>query len=272
LNMPTARATYSNALLLAMEVKEDLIELQSGSANQTCEVSTSDLNLSSANDSDLYKNNFGEAVISFRRLLKRFVGEALSVPAAGGSANVLKVTAQILPVNNLAYGATSVTFKNTLFSYLRYAYVGIRGSIRVNSRIYSGSTSAPNYGMWTKLTLAAPTTSFSNTNSLIAIQSTDNSCSLEGSLTFLNNMNAVISGEIPYYSNNLFQLCFSDTYDDSSLLADNMEATWFRNFVITYDNIATSATGSIIIEKAAGEDLDLMRFQGAPFYSAGIAS
>ncbi len=232
---------------------------------QNVEMSRIVLNDSTASTFRICEDHFGEQPLSFRTLLKRYVGQQ-TLNNVSGTGATLTITTQILPVNNLTVNSTSTyqQFSMDLFSYLRYAYLGIRGSIRM--RLSSRTTNSLTNLNWIKVGFAQPANAFSNTSTTSS--SPINVATLNGSTTFVPTTNGGIEVEFPYYSNNLFQYCFSDTYDDANALADNMSQLWFRNMNCTFDNPGDSfAAVPFRIERAAGEDFNLMRFCGAPPYN-----
>jgi len=243
--------------------------LTSSSCNIGVPITCTDINPTSADNTHIAMNHFGEQVLSYRALVKRFVGSQNIVPGSATD-SFYSVTNQILPVNNLPYATTSAfptSQAHDYFSYLRYAFLGIRGSIRVRVRFKITNTGFNQ--QWIKANLLTPSTSFTNTTSHDT--TSFNQAQPMGSVTFCPSTNAGIEFELPYMSNNLFQYCFADSYDDSSTTNDNMESMWLRNYWVTYDTLAGSSIGSVPcfdIEKAAGEDFSMMRFQGAPFFTS----
>ncbi len=232
-------------------------------------VTTVDLNLSSASYDGLCEDYFGEQPLSFRALLKRFVfNQEIDIPADATSAyKVLTGIAPILPQNLLPFNTASDVSYMDLFSYLRYAYLGIRGSVR--ARIQFGIIPTSSYVSSSKVGLMPPTTvSTSSASFNVAIRA-PNYATLEGAQSYKVSMNSGLSAEFPYYSNNLFQLCFSDTYEDDAVVAaDKMCYTYYRNFFFTIDTEANVEQCPIVIERAAGEDFNLIRYMGPVLYTA----
>jgi len=246
---------------------------QSKSSVHSTEITCIYLNESTASTEGICEDYFGEQVVSFRSLLKRFVSsQQIATPVLTSVAfpGTLKNIMPILPVNMAPYSATALTFTDNwdLFSYLRYSYLGIRGSIRVRFKILQSIST-----VWVKSGLEEPSTTFVSSSSYIAPALTttwQNPSPLTGSTTFVPGVNSAYPVEFPYYSQNLFQICFSDSYDTSTAsTADTMATKWFRNFNFCYDsNTTTAPASSLSIDKAAGEDFNLMRFQGASYYTS----
>lgn len=249
-NLPTSRDIY----------------VESGSCIANVEISRIVLNDSTASPDGICEDYFGEQPLSFRALLKRFVGNQEITSSANTTHLYNSMKFQILPLNQLPYAATSNALNGDLFSHLRYAFLGIRGGIRV--RIRPNTTNTLSNLNWVKLALNGHESSFSNT---CVGSDTPNLAVMPGSVSFVPSTNGGVEAELPFYSSNLFAICFSDVYDDAGTYADNMEARWFRNARYTVDvPNKTLAASQFSIERAAGEDFSLLRFQGAPWYVGGV--
>jgi len=226
-----------------------------------------DLNNSSASNDGLCEDYFGEQPLSFRSILKRFTtSDSISISANTTTApRVLTVEHQILPPNNLAFGATSVTTQFTLFSYLRPAYVGMRGSVRIRCRSTFGMGIHMLHQV--KISLSPPSTTNANSVSFSAIQGL-NAAVPEGTITFAPATNSGIEVEFPFYSNNLFVPSFSSA--DFSYV---QESTYFRNWRYQLDVWSGNTTAQTLdIERAAGEDFTFLRFQGAAPFAVAVVS
>lgn len=258
-NMPTGRAIYTESYVDT--------PIQTESCLMSCDISTLVLNDSSATTVGICEDHFGEQPLSFRALLKRFMGsQSVASTNSGSNYGSVQIKHQILPINNLPYNDTSLANPLDLFSYLRYGFLGIRGGIRFRSR--NAQSSLPTNSLWYKYCLEPPATTFDNSSSL---GSTLVLATPEGGVTFVIATNAGVEVEFPYYSNNLFQICFNDDYE-SMVTEDNMEDLWFRNARLHFDTYNSSSGYMFALERAAAEDFSLLRFQGAPFHSGGIVS
>lgn len=243
----------------------DLRSTQSSSIS-TKDVSMLPLNDSSASTLHICEEHFGEQPISFRSLLKRYVTHAayqLTTTTAG--IRYLSFVGNIYPNINLLYGGTSVTY-NDLYSYLRYAYLGMRGSTRFRIRPV-GTTGVTEF-MQAKLALLPPS------NAITEVVSWDTSgvgspANLSGAVSFVPHTNGGFEAEFPFYSNNLWVFSFVDGLTGGTS-TDNMSAYWFRQFRFTADFASggTISAQAIMTEFATGEDFCFLRFQGSPFYSA----
>lgn len=253
------------ATAFACESVPDIeINSESGNCNIGFGLETIDLNESSAQTSTLSQEFFGEEVISFRTLLKRFVTDTVFSVSGTGQRVVGNISTPIYPPNNMPYGSSTFSLFD-FFSYSRYAFVGVRGGIRVRPRF--NLALARTYGGWTRLSLGPPSNA-DGSGSINNSTSDDNQAFVEGTTTFVENTNGGVEAEFPFYSNNLFLLSFASNYvqDNSN---DCMEAVWYRNFIWAWDTFNIASTqNAMSIDRASAEDFSLMRFQGCPYYSA----
>jgi hypothetical protein len=256
INLPASRKIFEP------EPPEPLTIRSESSCKCSVEVTTLDLNKSTSSDSGISLYHFGEEPISFRTLMKRYVyqdqaemkGDTTAVPKH------IEIIHQILPINQLPYGTEDVSELN-LFSYFRYAYLGIKGSLRY--RLYAiSSVWSGNHPM--KVKMANPTDSFDDSRGYVqGIAYNDNN----GGVSFIGNIDGTVQYECPYYSQNSFSVCFSDNYalGESEYF---MSKTWYRNVIVTLPVlVATSIVTPVYKEIASGEDFSLMRFQGAVPYT-----
>jgi hypothetical protein len=241
---------------------------ESGNCNFSQEVTCLELNPSTADDSMICEEHFGECPISWRALLKRFVsGESPAQITGSGSLNVYETTFPIMPYNRMAYTTSGFANQN-LFSYLRYAFLGVRGGIRVRTRPFTNGTTLNSW--WLKYSLAQPSNS-SPATPVTTLSSVDNISVLEGTAVFCPSTNAGAEVELPFYSPNLWHFSFATDYSMDTV-TDVMSDYWYRNFVVRLEN--PNFGGITIsrhnIDRAAAEDFSLLRFQGAPFYTAAL--
>lgn len=235
----------------------------SKSCNAPQEVSCIDLNESTATTQTICHEHFGEQPLSFRALLKRYVTQAVQTTDA--SSDLLgRWVYPCMPPNTMTYGDTSTTPSryNHLLSYLRYAYLGVRGGIRY--RVFMTRQNNPSPLTNVRVTLLPASSSGSPLFSFV----TENTYApIEGSISAIPNTMGGIEFEVPFYSNNLFSYSFKDdlTVNDR----DIMEPTWFKTFKIEYNNSNNEVQGYMLLDVATGEDFNMMRFCGAPMYSYG---
>jgi len=266
-NLPTQRSIHSEA-----EVS-GITKMQG--SKSSVEVSCLDLNPTSASIDRICEEHFGERPLSFRSVMKRFVTQfkASNTTSVSADYGLIRYSGPIFPAPAMAYGNSSFAFVE-FFSYLRYAYLGVKGSIRYRYRTLFGYGSRPNdrvtvslKGLSSTTTAATLVTTHSPTVGTFFPLST-----LYGSLHYVPATNGGIEFELPLYTNNLFLLAFSDTLDDLGS-TNNMELAWFRDFQVESDYCLATAVGAVaVLEVATGEDFTFLRFQGAPYYTAGVVS
>jgi hypothetical protein len=258
--LPAARALYEEEEELKLEFTTE------SQVNQhAAEIQVMDLNHSLASTKAICYEFFGEQPVSFRSLLKRFV-TVHAPPAATGSAaapNIRTVQAPIYPMSTLAYGTTTQTYSD-LFTYLRYAYLGIRGGMRY--RFFNNVSTLARISVG----LDAPSVGHLNTNTISGGVARSR---IMGSYSFLNNTLYLPEIEFPFYSNNLFVFPMSENYMlDIATYPGVMESLWFKNLRYVSGSESTISTGttSPAMDMGTAEDFDLIRFQGAPYYTGGI--
>jgi hypothetical protein len=242
INMPSVRDVITES--------EDL---------STNEVTCIDLNDSSAIDSNVALEHFGERPVSFRQLLKRYVATHSVDHDAFVGLLVQRVWFPNIPTIKAAYGGPS-TLQQDLFNYLRYAYVGVRGGVRKRLRFFN--TGMDNINAQVKITMREPTSSTLPAPQTAAIVLGN---TLRGTVTFSPHTNAGIEFELPFYTNNLFVYSFADDLISFSGTS-GMETLWSRQYEVSFDAYDLSA-GTIVEETAAAEDFSFLRYQGAPYFS-----
>lgn len=231
------------------------------------DVSEIDLNLSSASEEHISEDHFGEEVLSFRSLLKRYMSCYNQTTAANATRNILVIERPIYENIMCPYNTTSAA-KMDLVSYLRYAFLGMRGSMRkiitTNLPQSSLNSMAP-----VRMSLLAPSSSNASTWAGYTPDTTP-VVPWSGTIPILPALNGGVEVDLPHFSNNLYVYSFNNTTDDTSG-QESMERTWYRNYRFELShalNTADALTSNINIMQATGEDFNFVRFLGAPFYSA----
>jgi len=230
------------------------------------------LNVSSASMDHISEHYFGETPKSFRALLKRYVTENIYIHNALSSTIWgARFDAPIYPPIQRKYDAIKDSdATTTLYDYLRYAYMGMKGGVKYRLKLRERNTASFAPYNQIKITLNPPTNNFTTFTWTASYTSTDvlgQIADLLGTVTFVPDTNGGVEFELPFYSNNTFLFSFNkDLVSDTS---GEMEAVFFRNFHIFYDRLGTSSGTDIalFLEMAIGEDFSFMRFQGAPFYT-----
>jgi hypothetical protein len=255
-NFPTDREVVSEAANLT------------DNKNDT-EVTCLDLNETTGVSNNTSDYHFGEQPLSFRTMLKRYVRTAVPADRISVGGNfTLRYTGRILPLPMPQYGTTSVGNVN-LMSYLRYAFLGVKGGIRKRFSVMldnlAAGGQAHNLSGCTIVSLSDP---FSTPTLNAFTDGTDVPYPRQrGSVMYVPNTNGGIEFEIPYYSNNLFT--FSCTDDGVGTQGtDEMEINWLKAYLLDYGEYRANGQLARAVEcSAAAEDFTFMRFLGAPYYS-----
>jgi hypothetical protein len=208
--------------------------------------------------------HYGEEPLSFRSMLKRYVSTAeFNYNMAAVTVGHIEIVEPNMPVNVLPYGATArarTTFD--LFSYLRMAFLGFRGSIR--KRVHISGNEDAQIGDQVKVTRGGVAGGATPGISFIAAVADS---ALQGTVTFAQHSNAGVEYEAPFYSRNLYALAFADDMQ-GTINTDEMETAWSKTCVIDIDTHKPGAFYMYAqIETAAGEDFGFFRYQGAPYFS-----
>jgi len=226
-----------------------------------------DLNDSSASVDYACEEHFGEQPVSFRGLLKRFTGgEPRGSHAV--SANTIGILSEraLYPYPVPAYdGVTLVDRQQTLFSYLRYAYVGMRGGMKFRHYIIGPLEDHVNDKISVSLTRPAAIT---NEYEVAANNFEEITGTMQGTVSFIPHTNAGVEFEVPFYSNNLFAISFSDDpLPASCTLVDSVATRGYQVWYFTQ----LDAANTVYLHRsfAIGEDFSFLRFQGAPIYQYG---
>lgn len=226
------------------------------------EVTTTTLNPSTASVKDITKHYFGEAPFSYRSCLKRYVTTGHVTYTTTGAHEKVSIQRLILPQPFPIYNGTTNPAEPNLYAYLRYAYLGLRGSIRTRLRCIEPAIDTHMTAM--VVTLLKPATSLTETageaNSPAVLYQ-------HGSVTAYPHIQGPIEFEIPFYTQNNFIFsfatdCFGTSVDGEVSLSMN------RGFLAELENRgAASEVFYWSRDFAVGEDFTLMRFQGAPYYT-----
>lgn len=233
------------------------------------EVTCYDLNESTADTSRIAEEHFGERPLSFRSILKRFTTTAqVSTVSAGTAPNTYLALGPIIPILmpqfNLAMVSTDFV---SLFSYMRYAYVGLRGGVRKRFHMRSGNK--PSGTDQINVSLRNPTST--PIASMTVSSGTDTNANfVQGTVTFMPLTNGGVEAEFPFYTNNLFLISFAADLVGTNANND-MDTSWSRHFQMGVDSSdAAGITFRLYENTATGEDFSFLRFQGAPYFSLAL--
>jgi hypothetical protein len=254
---------------------------------EATEVTVQKINDTGAKVSDkMYLNHFGERIVSFRNLLKRYVTNYSNVlDGLPTGAQMQTTTGTLWPHDTLPVGINSITNtdldRSDLFSYLKYAYLGVRGGYRHR---FITTTDNKNMG-YTRISLDGGTSPLTNglyvtqvtpVGATIAASDSNFAANINGSLIFHQDTNGGFEFEIPYYSRNLFDFAFSTDYGfienqdkdvgfEEKLASANWRAQQCFSVTDTGSTLVTQ------VDSASAEDFTFLRFQGAPgFRSFGL--
>lgn len=223
------------------------------------EIETQVLNKSSANDEKISLEHFGERPVSFRSLLKRYATtRAQAIAADATSVKTLVAEFPILPQVVPTYGGLT-TPTSSLFEYLRYAYMGMRGGMK--KRVFLRGNFGLNALTQVKVTLNPS----ESTDSVSNAYGTGVNASVTGTVTYVPYSNGGVEFEMPYYSQNLFNFAFAD--DGVGPDNGSFVVPYARNYTIAFDLVGSNDAGYLDEESATAEDFTFFRYQGAPYFT-----
>jgi len=238
------------------------VPAQSGydySAESSKEVSCIELNPTSATRDNICKAHFGEQPLSFRALLKRYTTtHFLGSDSFSGTNNVAYNTS-LYPLTTGVPGTGLDNYYSSLFSYLRWAYVGVRGGYRHRPWLIESAT-APNLAR-IKCTLTA------GYNTALTATSYTPSCAfstLEGTSASIPHTNSGVEVEMPFYNQNLFWFAFLNGYINTT--NDYMANFSLNSMQVEFESV--SNVTQIAEDTASAEDFTFLHFNGAPPFSA----
>lgn len=229
------------------------------------DVTCLDINEESSYSPDVAKLYFGERVVSFRTLMKRYCTDQTYAVVTQATPNTwVTVAKNNIPVNKLLYSTTPVAgTMTTLFDYLRYAYLGVKGSVRYRVTSY-GSMLADRGQQLVVVNNAIQTNAPDVGSSLTTTTQTGN----RGGIRFFPQNGEAVQYETPFFTNNLFVFSCSDSLDGTGIFEDDlMEDRWVRLHTVAYYTETISKTVNTRFDVASGEDFTFLRFIGAPYYS-----
>jgi hypothetical protein len=195
--------------------------------------------------------------------MKRFIVTRIGQVNSAGTTNyqVLTVNLPIFPSTNMGFSTASFTMYD-FFSYLRFAYLGCRGSIR--KRVRLSNNQIQRSGDHVKVNLDDPN-STSATFSFNATVTPAAFPDMVGGVSFVPATNGGIEFELPLYTNNLHLLS-----SNTSLIPTGdfqYDPLFYRNYTVVIDTNSAYQTGQFFEESAAGEDFSFLRFQGTTYFT-----
>lgn len=225
-----------------------------------------DLNESSASLTNCADYHFGEIPLSFRTLMKRYVTTKATSKTATGAYSRMYITTDIVPAIDGAYGASSASsYNQTLWSSLRYAFLGIRGCVRKKIRMIESTGAGPMGAASVSLGAIGTTSSATTTHDTSSVRPW-----LRGTVAGVPFTNGGIEVELPWYNPNLFLFSFA-TDMVGTIATGEVQNAWNLAYIFDVDAVGTTNDVRRFTEDtASGEDFTLMRFSGAPNYSYAL--
>jgi len=241
------------------------VKAESKDLSSVMPVSCHELNPLPNSMANICENHFGEMPVSFRSLLKRFWwGTKLeeTVPDSGVWQAV--VTDTMWPVLAPTLDIDAPGIVSDLFSYLRYAYMGIRGGIKKRVALVSIGVYEPMTTCMVQ-TLAPTVTPLSN--NMAFVDSTGYiHPDLHGMVLYVPSTQGGIEFELPNYSTSLYGYAQQDppfAYGGVDVLFPKYSQ---ENFSVVLD-VQPLNNADVVIYRcmnAAAEDFNLMYFYAAP--------
>lgn len=248
------------------------------------------LNPTGGNFSNIHVLNFGEKILSFRSLMKRFV---TSSAIKGNDSNTSRMGFYWLqgphfpcPSSDMGPDPRDIDGANPYhpFDYLRYAFMGMRGSMRhrVIYDVDKSQNPPSSYAVvgWAhaflpedgkRLTTGVESTM--NPDDMLGVGTLE--YSIDGTIAFHTNTASGMEFETPYYSLNLFQFSFNRNEASSDVFPSRYYGEGYYPYYNADWHLA-NATGPALDgtnnwvyyhSTAIGEDFQFLRFQGVPMYS-----
>lgn len=195
---------------------------------------------------------------------KRYVTTTLptALPAAANANQEIKMVAPIMVSPQPLYGATYTD--PSLFGYLRYAYLGMKGGMRKRVRVKMGDSSTARSNQ-VLIKLQRPT---SGIISSIAWVTSEPKRTTTGTLSYGPSTNCGIEFELPFYTGNIFVFSCADDMIGTWVDENDMSRVWTKNYEAHFEvNGSLSTSNQCVEDSASGEDFSFMRYQGAPYYT-----
>lgn len=261
-NLPTTRT--SPVVGFAAFEEEEKIFVQSEIISVADKPVFLEMNQSTATEDHIAELYFGEQPTSFRGLLKRYVtNQVISIPAHAANTNFrLAVRNTIMPENTYPYNASAGTGRANLYSYLKYAYLGLRGGVRKRYHL------TPTVGTTGTMQVRVSRYTYSSGSSATATTSDAGiaASTLDGSVMFVPDTVGGVEVEFPFYTNNLFFFSFYDDFTPGGS-TDEMNNFYTRDYLLEAECSGTTIAGNLVVDVATAEDFSFLRFSGAPMYS-----
>lgn len=267
-----------------------------GTSPVTADNSEEKIVSNSANMDHVHLDHMGEKVVSLRALLKRFVSAFHYgiIPVDSGK-KMFNYVNTIIPWSSNGPGEPPYTpddnlNETTLFNYMKWSYMGYRGSFKHRIRLVGDS--GPNTHDYLNVRLLGPDSSSDFTEIGVSSWATTAKANiinpksnfydrgpiyasmtnrLEGGINFHHESNGGVEFTIPYYSTNLFQFSFCGNPNGYGIdEVGGMQKYYPNKFACAFTTYSSGLNLTVIDDVAIGEDFTFFRFQGAsPFGNTG---
>lgn len=226
--------------------------------------STKGLNENLSELNDISAHYFGEAPLSFRALLKRFVTSYdLTGDFTSDGVDALKISLPIYPTTPVSANNAGESGKN-LYFYLKHAFLAMRGGLRRRLFLEHNSQKNEDFLVFASLNNDTSTTV---TPSLVPAYNTIGYSNLDGTVAFVTKTNGGVEFETPCYTNNLFLWAVNDDPWDNTLSVIDPSGT--RNYHALFGAYGQFTYNRATEHFAAGEDFTFIRWLGAYPISIG---
>lgn len=202
------------------------------------------------------KYHFGEQPISFRQYLKRYWTSA-TVPA--GAVGLYRFIIPIVPdVGPDSLASELVPF--SLFDYLRFAFLGMRGGFRKRIRMIGHNFDATDR---VSVELLPP----SDTYPIPDVSSSNEYSSAIGTAMFVPRTNAGVEIELPFYDNNLFIPSGLSHAEINEGMSYPFTDNGFHGYHVKVDSLTDTINDVYFVEDSSiAEDFTFLRFYGVPYW------
>jgi len=220
-------------------------------------------------DRQMLQSTFGEYVPTFRALLRRFsMAQTYNLTTPTLSGNIgFRCKMNNIPIPTVTTTSVATAKYTTLFNYLRYAYIGMRGGIKHRIRLV-GATPGTNEHVHVGL---APSQTAQVANSVVQYTYFDNdseifgSSRIDGVTQFAQTTNAGVEFEVPYYTNNLY---LASNNAAGVVFSSGFNQRYVGMYHADFDVITGSTVRQDLVDEfAIAEDFSFLRFVAAPFYT-----
>jgi hypothetical protein len=230
--------------------------------------------LSSVSTTDAYDHVFyGESIVSFRSLLKRYSQHAFEIPPDADGVLEWSLTKLAFPYyRGFAPGAitpnsSTANFnyaRMTMLNYLTPAYVGWRGSLRWKAAVIAANVNETNFASPLRVTREVARQVYSNTSVVHGSDAGFSVSLLAGTMSTLagavythENVCPTIEFEVPFHQTRRFAFAKRANWTTEGTLG---------NAFTTTRMLFKTSTAKLALEHlcSTGEDFSLYFFTGAP--------